>query len=242
MGIKHRVNEQFFDTWSEEMAYVLGYMFADGNLMHSPAIRAKYVRFCSTDKDRIELIRDLMGSEHIFNITKRSPAHKEMYSLQFGSHMLFDALVTYGVTPKKSHTCLLPAIPDAYFAAFTLGYFDGDGCSFIERSKSGNARKLHCIFTSGSRAFLESLHARLVHAVRVQGKGICAHGSTSNAYQLRYATRDSMRVFQLMYGSERLRSLALQRKYAIFMKYFEERGVGPEDFASILTKKGPVAK
>jgi len=29
---KHRVNESFFKTWSHDMAYILGFWFADGNI------------------------------------------------------------------------------------------------------------------------------------------------------------------------------------------------------------------
>lgn len=224
------------------MAYVLGYMFADGNIIYFPSNRAKYVRFTSTDKDRVVLIRNLMKSEHAFSVREKSINRKTAYSLQIGSHSLFESLLKHGVTPNKSLTSLFPHIPRQYFPAFVLGYFDGDGCSFIERAKSGNARKLHAIFTSGSKSFLETLHKELVEATGVLGPGLRPHGSTKGAYQLRYGTRDSMRLHMLMYGSKRLRELALQRKYAIFMKYFGERGISPKDFPSILTKKGPVAK
>ena len=43
MGLKYPVNEKFFDAWSSEMAYVLGFIFADGSLEDSPNIRGKYI-------------------------------------------------------------------------------------------------------------------------------------------------------------------------------------------------------
>ncbi len=242
MGVRHAVNESFFDTWSDEMAYVLGYMYADGNIVSFPSIRAKYVRFFSTDKDRIELIRLLMNSEHRIHIEQRIASRKPLYRIHIGSHRLFDALARHGVTPRKSLTCTFPDVPNAYLAAFVLGYFDGDGCAFLERSKAGNPKKLLSVFTSGSREFLGTLHERLEIAAGITGTRLYQHGSSANAFQLRYATRNSMRLFQLIYGSDTLRKLALSRKYAIFMKYFEERGIGPGDFPSVLTKKGPVVK
>ena len=57
MGIKFSVNEKFFDVWSLEMSYVLGFLYADGHLEDSPYIRGKYVRVINTDRDRIELIK-----------------------------------------------------------------------------------------------------------------------------------------------------------------------------------------
>lgn len=32
MGVKHKVNESFFDCWHPGMAYVLGFLYADGSL------------------------------------------------------------------------------------------------------------------------------------------------------------------------------------------------------------------
>lgn len=242
MGLKHSVNEEFFDTWSPEMAYVLGYLFADGNIINYPHTRAKYVRFFSTDKDRIELVKDLMRSKHRIHARKRDASRKIGYSIQIGSHTLFDATTRHGLTPNKSLTVLFPHVPDECLPAFVLGYFDGDGCAFIERSKNGNAKKLHCIFTSGSEIFLKVLHAKLVLHTGIIGKGLCRHGSNEHAFQLRYATRDSMRVFLFIYSSNLLRELALERKYGIFMKYFDERDLSPVDLPQILTKKGPVVK
>ena len=53
MGIKYRVNENFFEKWSPLMAYVLGYIYADGNLDDSPYMRGKYIKITSTDLDSI---------------------------------------------------------------------------------------------------------------------------------------------------------------------------------------------
>lgn len=242
MGKKSVINEQFFDTWTNEMAYVLGYMYADGNLEHSPSIRAKYVRFFTTDVDRVELIRRLMSSEHIFTMREPSGNRKRGYILSIGSHLLFDSLTRIGVTPRKSLTALLPSIPKIYFAAFTLGYFDGDGCIFIERGKSGNTKKLLSVFTSSSSAFLHSLHTELVKTTGILGKSLYKHGSTKGCYQLRYSTRDSIRLFLFMYSNTKLVDLALQRKYVIFMRYLSEKDLSLEDLPSVLEQKGPMVK
>jgi hypothetical protein len=242
MGKKHAVNEQFFDVWSNEMAYVLGYMYADGNLEYSPSIRGKYVRFFSTDLDRVELVRKLMRSEHVFTLRKALGNRKPAYLLSIGSHVLFDALLKIGVTPNKSLTALLPDIPEENLGAFALGYFDGDGCVFIERGKSGNTKKLLTVFTSGSSDFLGALHSRLVATTGILGKGLYKHGSTSHCFQLRYSTRDSIRLFLLLYANKELVELALLRKYAIYTTYFTEKKLTVEDLSYVLEQKGPMVK
>lgn len=237
---RHLVNEAFFDTWSDSMAYVLGYMFADGNLEYSPSIRGAYIRFFSTDLDRVELIRSLMQSCHNLYVRKSDGRRKEAYLLKIGSHVLFEALTVLGVTTRKSHTCQFPNVPDKFLPSFILGYFDGDGCVFIERSRNGHAKKLLSVFTSGSPDFLHSLHQHLVTLTGIKGRGLYPHGSSSNCYQLRYSTRDSIRLFMLMYNSPFLIQVALLRKYDIFIKYFNEQGVSLYDLPVIFEEKGPV--
>lgn len=241
MGLKYSVDEEFFDSWSDGMAYVLGYIYADGNLMDSPSIRGKYVRITSTDKDRIELIKALMQSDH--TIWRYSDGRrKDRYHLSIGNARLYAGLIARGVTPRKSLTIQLPPVPRKYLAAFALGYFDGDGCAFIERNPKGAVRCLLSIYTSGSRAFLEALHTSLVEEIGIKGGGLRRHGSTDGIFQLRYSTRDSLRLFTFLYSSKELIGLALKRKYAIFSEYVSMRGITPDNLPRILLQKGPVVK
>ena len=57
MGIKYNVDEAFFNSWNTKMAYVLGYLFADGNVIYSPKMRGKYVSVTSIDIELIEMVR-----------------------------------------------------------------------------------------------------------------------------------------------------------------------------------------
>ena len=64
MGVKYRVNEAFFDSWTQEMAYVLGYFYADGSLEDASYLRGKYVRVSSVEKYSILRIKKWLSSEH----------------------------------------------------------------------------------------------------------------------------------------------------------------------------------
>lgn len=221
MGIKYAVNEGFFSEWSNEMAYVLGFIFADGSLEDSPYIRGKYLRICNTDQDRIEAIKRLLSSSHTIVKTEAFENRKSRYLLRIGNHALYDSLVDIGVTPRKSFTMQFPSVPPAVLPHFVRGYFDGDGCVHIAKSPTGTARLL-TIFTSGSKHFLEELHARLCTAIDMKGSALHKHGSTEGAFQLRYFARDSIRLFNFMYPPSLHADLLLRRKYDIFMRYFDE--------------------
>lgn len=240
MGVKYRVNEEFFCVWSLEITYVLGFIYADGSLAFVPQIRGRYIEVTSTDEDRICLIKRLLASEHRVAKKVFTDNRKARYSLRIGSHALYSALIKKGVTPNKSFTMKFPDIPFEFLPSFILGYFDGDGCAHIERGKIENIRRMLTIFTSGSKDFLERLHSLLREHAGVVGNGLCKHGSTEGTYQLRYSTRDSIRIFMLMYHDAKSVELCMKRKYDIFIEYFRARRISVDDFPWILKQKGPV--
>ncbi len=221
VGIKYSVNEKFFDTWTDGMAYVLGFLFADGSLEDAPYIRGKYMRVTNTDRDRIELIKKLMRSSHTIVVTKTIGNRKPRHLLRIGSHALYNQLMRLGVTPRKSFTMLFPTVPKKFLPHFVRGYFDGDGCAHIARTATGITRLL-TIFTSGSKSFLETLHGHLKSEAGVTGNTLHGHGSTDGAFQLRYFARDSIRLFVYMYPKQIPKELLLRRKYDIFTRYFNE--------------------
>ncbi len=114
------VNPDFFATWSESMAYVFGFWFADG-WMSQPGKDAT-VRFVSKDQDHLALIRDLMDSQH--RIYARRDA---CYTLVIGSQYLWRGLSRQGGIPAKSLVATMPDVPCMYRRPFVRGLVDGDG-------------------------------------------------------------------------------------------------------------------
>lgn len=222
MGIKYRVNEAFFDSWTQEMAYVLGYFYADGSLEDASYLRGKYIRVSSVEKYSILRIKRWLGSEH--TIVEQKPTWengKTRYLLRIGSHKLYDKLILLGLYPNKSLTIEFPDIPKEHLHHFVRGYLDGDGCVYFYRAlgKRGKlvTKKLSVIFTSGSKTFLEKLNAVLKGRLGLKQEKIY---KGQRAYQLRYGTSDSVKLFTLLY-QDALPCMYFARKTKPFLRYFK---------------------
>lgn len=206
------------------MAYVLGYLYADGSLENALYIRGKYVRVTSTDRDRIEIIRELLQSKHTIVEEKGTGNRKTRFLLRIGNRVLYDQLVKLGMTPNKSLTMEFPKIPTPHLNSFMRGYFDGDGCVFLEEKKGKTQikiiKRLSVIFTSGSKDFLLQLQHTLARHTDV-GPGHLYQGT--RAHQLHYFTKSSIRLFNFMYQGVRNKRLYMRRKYDIFEGYFKKR-------------------
>lgn len=224
MGIKYRVNEDFFKKWTEEMAYTLGYLYADGSLEDAAYIRGKYIRVSSVERNNIVKIKNWLSSEH--TIAPRNPTTKNAkvgYLLRIGSHKLYDDLVRLGLYPNKSLTIKFPFIPKKYLSHFVRGYFDGDGCVMIATRKGVKQplvlSKLSSVFTSGSKEFLQELAAQIHNIADTKQLKIY---NNHQSYALSYSTSDSIKLFQFMYGKVKSDAY-LERKAAVYARYFKLR-------------------
>lgn len=222
MGIKYQINERFFDVRNPQMAYVLGYLYADGSLEDASYLRGKYIRVSSVEKYSILRIRRWLSSKH--SIVEQKSAWrngKTKYLLRIGSHKLYEKLTAYGLHPNKSLTIRFPSILENYLHHFIRGYFDGDGCVYFYRTrgKLGKliTKKLSVIFTSGSRLFLEKLNTVLRGHIDLRQKKVYRG---QRAYQLRYGTSDSVKLFRFLY-KDVPRQLYFVRKTKPFLLYFK---------------------
>ena len=222
MGIKYSVNENFFKSWSKKMAYVLGYIYADGYILDAPSMRGKYISITSIDKESIERIKCWLCSDHkVIERPSQWLNGNLAYVLRIGSHRIYDSLFQHGLYPNKSLTMRLPKIPQKYLMDFVRGYFDGDGCISLYKTigNSGHvhARKLSVIFTSGSKKFLSKLTLLLSCQLEIKTQKII---DAKTAFQLRYSTTDSVTIYHELYKGCK-KGEYLERKHQIFQEFFE---------------------
>lgn len=143
---KYPLNEQAFESIAtEEAAYWLGLLFADGYIdsygRHSVELTLK-------DKELVEGFARFLGSD--------APIAPKAGSWRvcIGSKKLVEDIISHGCYRKKSLTLEFPtSIPNALIHHFMRGYFDGDGS--INTSRSGIFRVM------GTESFLNEYVARL---------------------------------------------------------------------------------
>lgn len=218
MPIHKTKDENFFKTWTSDMAYVLGFFAADGS-MYRTRRGGYYIDFGITDRTLLRSIRNTLGSQNKITTRKRNARWKPIYRLQIGSKYMFNDLAALGFTRAKSLTLRLPLIPPLYVSDFVRGYFDGDGCvhfgKYWRKDRAKWKLQLSVHFTSGSKDLLEDLWGVL--------KSVACGGhiaKKTRGYELVFGQHDAVALFRFMYnnGSE----LFLERKYKNFRFAFKE--------------------
>ena len=132
---------QFFKSWSSEMAYVLGVIFTDGNLMPLRKRNANYnsrsSRFSVSQKEPelLEKLLALMECDAKLYRGKQVVTGNPIYQFHINDEGIYDDLLALGLTPKKSLTMQFPEVPSSYVRHFIRGCWDGDGSVFFERDR-----------------------------------------------------------------------------------------------------------
>ena len=208
MPIYRKVNQHFFKTWSHDMAYVLGFFVADGNIIKTKR-NTHYISFCSVDYEILQNIKNSLESTHLLSERKGENGH--VFRLQIGSKIMYDDLVALGFVDCKSNRMLMPKIPVQFANDFIRGYFDGDGnvwTGLLNKKRNKPTHVIQVVFTSGSLNFLNGLLI-LIRKLGVKNGSIFT-SKTKNFSRLQFSTKDALKLAEIMYNGQS--KLFLQRK------------------------------
>jgi hypothetical protein len=160
-GSKNRylLNANYFEKIdSEEKAYWLGFLFADGSVYVGKQGYKLTVRLATKDRGVIEsLFKALEADNPIKNekqYKKGKQYKKRFYLCSVGvisSKKLVCDLCSHGCIPNKSFKLKFPQLLPGLEPHFIRGYFDGDGCI---------CRNIWCVL--GNRPFLKRVQKALM--------------------------------------------------------------------------------
>lgn len=197
------------------MAYILGFLYADGNIVKTKR-DTHFVAIYTADKDLLIAMKGIFNAEH--KISGRQSKTGTVFRIQIGSRVWFNDLFEIGLTPNKSHRMRLPYVPKKYLSDFIRGYFDGDGNVWsgsvhIDRKTSHSV--LQVAFTSASFCFLSDL-LLCMQTYGVIG-GSVRKSNQGNYSRLSFSTRDALTIYKIMYNGAH--KLYLPRKKQVFEKF-----------------------
>lgn len=124
---------------SEEKAYWLGFIAADGTVFVRENNASVIINLSRVDKGHLEKFKSFMESDvnildHIQ--TEGFSNNSKMSKIVFNSKEMVGDLIDKNVTPRKSLTLKPPNIGKEFYIPYIRGYFDGDGSLY--QNKNGN--------------------------------------------------------------------------------------------------------
>jgi len=208
MKRKYKVNDLFFKRWSNNMAYILGLWFTDGN---TDGVSDFSISQHKRDKYILINILKEMGSNNPLHLDKNN------YSFRIYSKEIVSDILKLGGCSRKSLVVDFPKIPRKYLSSFIRGLWDGDGSI----SYNKHAKGYFSYFTSGSKRFIYKFHSVLKDNIIGLKGCICydcrqmPSGKQTVTYNLKLGINETRRLREFIYkGKDQLR---LDRKHNRFV-------------------------
>lgn len=120
------LNYKFFDNWTEQSAYVLGFIMADGYIhLADNDCHRNILSICLHERDK-DIIDKIMMA---LSFEGKVVYHKGTVTLQISNRHLIEQVALKGIPVKdKSYCAQFPdTIPEPFVKHFIRGLIDGDG-------------------------------------------------------------------------------------------------------------------
>jgi len=203
------------------MAYVLGYITADGCIAVSKNRKHPFtLNITSVEKKHLYRLRNALSSGH--KISKKPGGKPKLfaYQLQIRNPIITKDLINLGIYPRKTYNLNPIKVPNNYFSDFVRGFFDGDGTVYIYRVN--NVPQIKAGFVSSSLSFITKFNEQLCENLSIPKKAI--HQTTNKRmrekmiqYAICFYIDDCEKLAKFMYGNNP--TLCLPRKQRVFEKW-----------------------
>ena len=208
-----KFDETVFDSIdTEEKAYWLGFIFADGNISSvSKSGKPIYTfELCLQLKDVNHLIKFNKFMKHEKNNIK-TDSYRCRWSIT--NKHLWTTLNSYGCTPRKSLTLEFPKLEifkdKSLIRHFIRGYFDGDGCI----SHNDKEQEIPCINVLGTSEMLTP-----IQKIILMDDNPFYLNDPKNKITM-VISRGTTKAVMFMYALYYKSNIYLDRKYQKFLQY-----------------------
>lgn len=201
------LNDNYFSTENENMAYLLGFLASDGTV-DKKNNRIK-IGLSSIDKVFLKQIKEELKYEgsildyitdNGFNVSE----------LAFTSQKIKNDLAKYNIVPNKTLIFTFPKnLNKKYWIDFIRGYFDGDGS--VSTAGNGAIRWQIC---SATKDVLETIVNFFYDEYGIEKINILKQPRINHPlYYFQYSTNATKKIFRILYKDN---CLKLPRKYLKF--------------------------
>lgn len=150
-------NHSYFESIdTEDKAYFLGFLYADGSIVTNKR-NSLYLKIHPKDEHILkDFIKCIDGEMKIWKQKNR-----DICQISISGKKIIQDLIRHGLHQNKTFSLKYPDIPIGIERHFIRGYFDGDGCIRIKKDKRDGKEIGDMRFVGGSIEMLNSINERM---------------------------------------------------------------------------------
>ena len=171
---RFNVNHSYFNVIdSEDKAYWLGFLFADGCVRKTKTGAQVVLKLSVKDENHLIKFKNDLNSEHkiFYNVSKTTskkgtPSVSNNCVIRVNSGEMVEDLINQGCVPRKTFIIDYPNISEEFYKDFIRGYYDGDGNFFYSESTKMSVVTIVCA-SEKFREFLIEVMSKLPNIGRI---------------------------------------------------------------------------
>ena len=210
---KYNVDFDYFKNWSVEMAYLLGFICADGHIASSR--NSLLIQLHKKDKYILENFMKFMKFEgKLYDYSSKTTC-----TLHISSKEITQDLMNFGLTRHKSQELKwIEQIPEEYVSHFIRGYFDGDGHVGLAQAHNPNNKNLILKLVS-TLPFIERLKLEFE---KHYGSECGSIKNNETYYELVYTGSNHTKSFLDWIYKDSTEETRLKRKFDIYNEFINK--------------------
>jgi len=217
-GPQTLVPDEVLHRWSSDLAYVVGMITTDGNLVRG----CNKVSFGSTDYQWIETYQEcLQISAPVYEQPPQEPGRKTLYTVAISDPDYRAFLEGVGLTPAKTKERTLGPlnVPNVFFRDFLRACIDGDGGIYAYPQKNCSSLGLRVNLCSVCRPFLKWVGKTVERLIDLEASGL--YWKSGETWALEYYDGKGRWLLSWTYYAPDLP--CLERKWAVWEEYLRHR-------------------
>jgi len=211
--------DYFKNIDSNEKAYWLGFICADGNVNKNN----NKMTLTSKDLEVIEKFKKSVKSDHQISyyeyIDKRTNKIYVRYTIQVCTKPFTTNIINLGITKDKTNKLLFPNIDEKYYSYFIAGMFDGDGT--ICNRRKNDQLLISLISTMEIINFIQDYLNKNFNINETKTQRVTKNNEKNVHKMCLYNRRDVLEFLKFIYKPD-MKEIYLQRKYRIYKNELEK--------------------
>lgn len=204
---KYFCNENYFKYQNENMAYILGFLAADGTV----ALKSNEIKISVAEKDS-DILNKIKKELEYTGKVKHTTNNKgfDIATLEITCAEYKKDLATFNIIPQKTFSFTIPqALEKRYYPDFIRGYWDGDGTIC-----TAGAHAIRASLCGAVKETLQQILNYLEEEYAIPKVTIYCRNEKTSLYYFQYSTNATKKLFNVLYYKQNL--LYLDRKYKKF--------------------------
>jgi len=214
---KRSFNEKIFSRMSAQGAFLLGYIFTDGDLLFNEKTNKYFLRIYSKHISQIEKLRKILKTDAKIQVREQknygNVVQTKIYFIHIGNQIIISDLINFGLTIEKNLNVKFPKLEVKFIKHFLRGCWAGSGNVTIYEDR---------VFSSiviGSYEFICKIEKHLSENGLKPRKIYKNKLTKKPSYLIKYAHRESEKLYNYLYKGKTNLTIS-DKQESIYKNYY----------------------